>query len=267
MKTSVFALTALLGAASAQAAPLFADDFSTFAPGNLVGQAGWTQLGSVSALPLQVANGRVQVPGGQTANNQDAIKTVTAVNSGTFYAGVTAAITAAPDSTVNNGNGSSYLIALRDTTGNFDNGRLVARQVDATSYVLGIRTTGQASTSFVFGTTPLPYGVDQQIVLEWTFVDGTTNDVLNLIVNPTSTDRSAQTVYATSTNLGTDPTVLGGLVIAQFVNSTTPNPAGSLGRAGIADNFADAYAVVVPEPASLSLVAAAGLLALRRRRA
>jgi len=39
----------------------FSDDFSTFAPGNLVGQSNWTQLGTATGLPLQVSGGQVTI--------------------------------------------------------------------------------------------------------------------------------------------------------------------------------------------------------------
>src|SRR5438874_4567037 len=56
------------------------DTFSTFAPGNLVGQNGWTQLGAVATLPIQVSGGQVVIPASQTADNQDAWKNTSAAD-------------------------------------------------------------------------------------------------------------------------------------------------------------------------------------------
>src|SRR5258707_15018818 len=58
----------------AWASLLINENFSTYASGNLVGQNGWTQLGALGNLPLQVTSGNVVVPSAQSTDNQDAWK-------------------------------------------------------------------------------------------------------------------------------------------------------------------------------------------------
>ncbi len=73
----------------------FFDDFSTFAADNLVGQQSWTQLPSISTVPLQVSGGQVVIPFGQSVDNQDAYKNFTTTNITVFY-GITLIVSNAP---------------------------------------------------------------------------------------------------------------------------------------------------------------------------
>ncbi|MEQ1935534.1 MAG: hypothetical protein ABL962_16870, partial [Fimbriimonadaceae bacterium] len=163
---SVISAGTLLLAQPASATIFFNDDFSTFTSGNLVGQPGYTQVGASATGPLQVAGGNVVVPGGQSVDNQDALRgaAVTLTDGTSLFMAASINISSAPSFTANSGNGSAYFLAIR--SGGFDNGRIVAKtsSTDPSKYVLGVRATGQGANTFVFGTTELNFGQEYNVV-------------------------------------------------------------------------------------------------------
>lgn len=255
------AVVAGLGVASADAALIVNDDFSTFTAGNLVGQNGYLQDGSVATNPIKVAVGRVEIPGGQTVNNQDAEKSLGGFTFSTsntsIFAGIRAIVNDAPAST----NGSSYFLALEEASASaFDNLRLVAKELSNTTYQLGFRTTGQAENPFVFGATPLDYGTEYRIVLGYESVAGPANDAATLYVD--DTPYAAQTQGAATGDAAGFQTVL----LSQFGSATLQTADVSIARLAVGASRAEVTTALVPEPAALGLVGVGGLLALRRRR-
>jgi PKD repeat protein len=220
----------------------FYDDFSTFTSGNLVGQTNWTQLGAVSSLLLQVSGGKVGIPAGQTADNQDAYKNFTLTNGAVFY-GITVTVTNA----VTNAS-PSYFTALYtgNDAGGFANYRMTAKAGDTarTNYVLGVRVTGQTGDPYTFGTTALSTGTQYRVIVQALQApSGGTNVIV--YVNPTSSNLGAQTQYANNpVQSGTPPTSVGSFVISQFGTtsaSTGPTDGALIGKVVVADNFATVY--------------------------
>ncbi len=265
---AVFGISLL--AFSTNAALFFSDDFSTYADGNLVGQNGWAQQGASATLPLQITSGRLQIPGGQTVDNQDALKsfgaTITQPASGTasYFFGLQLNLSSAPAAN------SSYFAALYDGS-SFFNFRIAAKDNGAGQFLLGGRPNGQTGYPFGFGTLGLSYNTPHVLIVEADLVAGAQNDVIKLFVDPTSTDLSSQTPYATSTWNGvngvTDPTALSGLLISQFGNATGTTTAGSdIGIVAAGDSFPEVV-TAVPEPSTLALIGVglASALLLRRR--
>jgi len=258
VKLSVLALAAAASAASATV--LFDSNFASFSNGNLVGQGGWIQGNGASAtLPLQVASGRVLVPGGQTADNQDAVRgfTSVAVTGQSVVFAATFTINSAPTSN------SSYLFAMLDNSSPtaFANARVAFKDAGGGTYNLGIRTTGQGANPFQFGGA-LNYGQEYTFIMQWDYLAGA--DTLTAYINPTSSIPGS--AYVAATNNTADPGGFTGAVISQFGSGTTQNVDASIGHILVADSFADAYANI-PAPTSAGVLALAGLAAARRRRA
>lgn len=268
-RTCLLALSAVLVVPMSGATVYFADDFSKFNSGNLVGQNGWAQRGTQATSPLQVTGGKVQIGGGQTADNQDAIRAASpALTAGTsLFMAARFSLSDAPSFTANSGNGSSYFFAIR--SGGFDNGRIVAKrsQTNSDKFILGLRATGQSANSFVWGTQELDFNTEHTIVQALDVVAGATNDVFTLFVNPTSSVRGNNTAYATQVNAGTDPAApFDGVVISQFGNSSgVTSAAVAIGGLALTDDFSEALAVV-PEPGTMAALGLGALALMRRRR-
>jgi len=204
------------------------------------------QMGSQSGTPLQVSGGEVAIPGGQTANNQDAYKDFAQTNGTVFY-GLTLTVNAAVTSS-----SPSYFTALY--TGNnaagYANYRLTARAGDAyqTNYVLGIRITGEAGDPYTFGTATLSTGAQYRVIVEAP-AGGT---AMSVYIDPTSGDLSAQTAYAVNfIGGGTAPTSVGSFVISQYGTFSVPTDDVAIGKVIVSDSFAtvyDALTGIVPPP-------------------
>lgn len=264
-----FALAAAAMAVPALAATQFSADFGSYANGNLVGQGGWAQSGASATAPLQVASGKVVLPGfpasASNTDNQDAIASFAAVpnTAGTsLYLGATITVNTAyaPNTTV----GSSFLLAL-NTTDPFSNLRVVTRLgSSAGTFQLGFRATGQAANQPVW-TGNLTYGTAYNFVFAWNFVAGAQNDTLAGYLNPVGPIGS-NVPFATTTqsNATGDAPGFNGVIISQFANATTSQSDARIGRVIVANTFAEA-ASFVPAPGTAALMGL-GLVAAGRRR-
>lgn len=274
-KILVGAVAMIAASSVAQAANYFAEDFSTYAAGNLVGQNGWAQLGASTTVPLQVTAGQVVIPGGAIVDNQDAYKSLGTTAIPAPASGTTSVFFALQLNVASAGTSPSYFAALYTsndgtTTGQFANERLVAKDLGGGQFAFGGRVTGQAGYPFVYGSA-LNYGQTYVLVAEADMVSGTgANDTLKLFVNPSSTDLASQTPYAISSftsGTGTDPTQLGSLVISQFGSATVNQSGLTIDKALAGDSFGTVVSAV-PEPAALGMLGiATAALATRRRQA
>lgn len=267
MKTVVCAAIAAMGlAATAQASLVFSSNFSTFSNGDLAGQGGWTDAAAGTGSPIQVAGGMVVIPGGQATNAQDVRRAFTPVplTAGqSFYGGFSLRVNSAPSS----GDGSSYFVALEESGGAFDNARVVARQLTATTFQLGLRATGQSGNSFTFGA-PLNYGQSYNVIIAWDSVAGTANDVLYMFVDAPAGPRNNANAYVVNNQLNAsgDAPGFNGFVFSQFGSSTLSTADAMFGRAAAATSY-EAIAGFIPAPGPMALLGLAGLAAARRRRA
>jgi hypothetical protein len=236
-------------------------EFSTFANGDLVGQNSWQAYGSATVDPIQVSGGLVGWAGGRTYDSQDAVlvfpQQVTQPAEGTtiLHYDLKLSVSAA-------GANPSYFAALNtltstDTSGNFQNARLVARTLDD-GFQFGARVNGQGGYPFAYGTDKLSFNTDYALRAEIFMVAGNANDYINLYIGPDFDNLSlyATAVYGTGTVA--DP-LYGGIILSQFGSST-------VNESGV--SFSSVSVTLVPEPSAYA--ALLGLAALawfaRRRR-
>ncbi len=264
------------GGAGAKGQALLSDNYSTFNAGNLVGQNGYTQLGTAATSPILVSGGSVVRPpvaagSAGAADSQDAYKSFTTVappTAGTtsVYVGFSLRVNAAQAN-------PSYFFALSDTATGFANERITAKTgTGANTFNFGARVTGQAGYPFVYGG-DLSLGQTYNLVAKANLVAGATNDTLQLFVNPTAADLANNTnVYATSaftSGTAADPTALGIAILSQFASATVGQNGVSFDQLVVSLNAPDVILAPVPEPATVlaaSSLAFAGVGALRRRR-
>jgi hypothetical protein len=275
MNSKFLTLVAVMAATwsgPARATTIFSDDFSTFAPGNLVGQNSWIQLGAPNTLPLQVLGGNVLVPPGQLADNQDAAKSFGSVVSTTTYAGMSLNVSSAP--VVGGGVTPSYFFALLESTGGFANARLTAIDNSASvpgTYLLEARYTGQGGNPFVAGTTPLLYGQTYNVVEKAIITPTGAGEGVQVYVNPTNNNEGDQTPYldtVSQTTIGflVPPAGFTAATFSQFGSATVKNVGVAIDHVNIATTFGEA-ANVVPEPASVALLALGALIFASSRKA
>jgi PKD repeat protein len=212
----------------------FYDNFGTFSSGNLVGQASWTQLGTLSSSAIQIAGGQAGFTGGLTNNSQTVYKNFGLTNETVFY-GLTLTVTNAP-----NTNGVPYFVTLYSSSNATGNAgfRLAAESPNAakTNYVLGVKITPAANDAISFGTKGLSYGTQYRVIVE--AAAGGTNAII--YVNPTSGVLGAQTAYTNNT-VSSGIATVGSIAIAQQGSATLPSAGGLIGKVVVGDNFAVVY--------------------------
>jgi PKD repeat protein len=111
------------------------------------------------------------------------------------------------------------------------------------TYRLATRVNGQSGYPFVTGSA-LNYGTNYMVILEADMITGNANDVSKLYVNPTSSDITIQTPYATATySSGTvaDPGSLGAIDLSQFTSSSIAQSGVQIRKLAVCDNFATVY--------------------------
>jgi hypothetical protein len=259
MKKSLVCLTTLLlAAAGTQATPLFTDNF-TYPNGDLVGNGGWSQTGTSTVNPIQVANGKVNigVTGQDVYNANIAGGPVTLTDGQSLFIGADISLSAA-------GTGD-YFLHYTPTAGNTSllQDRLYAKS-SGTGYVLG--WWGGSGTA-VYGTTELNFNTTYRVVLAYNVVAGTGNDTGVIYVDPTNlVSPSGNTAYFSATFTGTENDTIAGINFRQG-GGTASAPNVLLDNLGVSLTFGDVSAV--PEPSSFALLGGFGILAMvisRRRR-
>jgi hypothetical protein len=272
MTTRSVAIVALLTfAGAAQATTQVSADFSTYTPGNLVGQNGWVQQGASALAPLQVTGGTVAIPGIPAAtgnpDNQDAriqfSSNIPATVGASAYLGATITVNNvfAPSTSV----GASFILALSTTDASpFQNLRVTTRTGTAPgTFQFGVRATGQAGNP-PFWTTDLALGTTYNIIVAWNFNGGNGLDTIAGYLNPAATIGASTAWGSATVGTGAAPGFQS-LIVSQFSSGTTSQSSVNIGRLIVADTFAEA-AAFVPTPGTAGVLALAGLAAGRRRR-
>jgi hypothetical protein len=259
MKKSLVCLTTLLlAAAGTHATPLFTDNF-TYPDGNLVGNGGWSQTGTSTANPIQVANGKVNigVTGQDVYNANIAGGPVTLTDGQSLFIGADINLSAA-------GTGD-YFLHYTPTAGNTGSlqDRLYAKS-SGTGYVLG---WAASSSGVAYGSTVLNYNTTYHVVVAYNVVTGTGNDTGAIYVDPTDLVNPSGNIAYFSGGFagGTENDTIAGINFRQGTSGSAPNVL--LDNLGVSLTFSDVSAV--PEPSSFALLGGFGILAMvisRRRR-
>jgi hypothetical protein len=274
-----FVVSAVVGSllfnANAQATIIASSDFSTFAPGDLVGQNGWQQQGGVATSPIQVAGGAVTWARQPSVDNQDAVLPFATV----IPAPIVGTTTLNYDLLLNIstvGASPSYFAALNvlndNSVGspNFANARFGA-QASGAGFVFGTRVTGQGGYPFAFSTDVFNFNQTYALRAEVNMVPGAQNDFIRLFVGNdfNSLTPQATSLYTPGTGttplMGTDPVSYGAIVLSQFDNN------GTAIQSGVSINSVSVTNITaIPEPSSIALLgfasASIGFLTYRRRR-
>lgn len=189
-------------------------------------QTGWTTLnsgddlaivaGSLNYTGLQTSTGNKLAFGGAGI---DAGKDFTSQTTGTVYFSTLLTVT---DLTATTSTTGGYIAGFVQGTSSSFGGTLWITKVSESTFNIGVnpRTTAantvNSSTTYNTNTTYL-------IVISYTVVDGTGNDIVKIWINPSSLGTTEPTASATSTNTGTDLTSVGRLLIRQGSATDTPN--------------------------------------------
>ncbi|MDD6281584.1 MAG: hypothetical protein PUA76_07895 [Bacteroidales bacterium] len=242
---AVLALTAQTAvAADVPATRLFTETFNSYTAGNeLYDGKTWLQYASNTADPIKVTAKSLEYEGystttgncvtlSNTATGQDLfckVPTGKEVKTGSFYASFLLNVSEAP--TTN----QAYFICfitqtkagISDKKSSSEFAKLFAcgDEADNTKYQLGI-TRATAVKNVVKADTKLSYGTTYLVVLKYTFVDGNTNDTVELFINPTvgSTEPAASAKYNIET--GSDASTSYGLLGVELrQGQTTSNNA------------------------------------------
>ena len=247
-------------------AVLINDDFSKppFVDGDLAGQGGWAQDGTIDTFPIQVTSGEVVMPQ-LTGNHQDVDKAfaVTSVGGQQVVFAIRVVILNAPTS------GPAFFLALEEDGPNgFDNFRLAAVETSPGFFQFRVRATGQSANPYTTTGASLPYNTEHIVMGSWNFVSGAEDDYINLFVNPSSPVEMDNPVYATQVQSasGSDPGGFQSIILSQF-ESATAKPSSLLVRqVVVATTFAEAYQAIIPEPEGwvLLTIGIVGLIVFRR---
>ena len=259
MPSRLFALALLAASASAAAAQVQVVPYSTnfnapdFTDGPLVGQNGWTITGTTTTNALAVSNTATNGIVSLTTSGQDAQRGFTAVTS-TQATSVFLAATV----TVSAAGTGDYALHFTDGGSNNFYGRTYFKSSGA-GFQLALGTSSGAGVTY--GATVLNFGQSYRLLARYDFVTGAANDTGALYVDPTTLDGSGDTAYVAATTIGTDANSLIGFAAVALRQGM----AGSAATLTVSD-IATYYFTPVPEPATMLLVAAAGLAGVRRLR-
>lgn len=231
--------------ASADTSRLLTEDFSYEAGSGLYNKGGWMRAGGNTEAPIKVTSGSLTYTGysdtevgnsvkiGDTKSGEDLMKFFdnnVKIGSGVAYASMLINV-----ESINNGTPTYFFgffpetkAGLSDGKAPTEYGRIFAKAVDDTHYQLALGRGG-ASDKTVTYSTNLDYGTTYLVVIKYQIVEGYTNDVVSMWVNPATTGTeptSADVTYSGGTD--NDPSMTsGGLKGVVLRQGTTASAIGA----------------------------------------
>lgn len=249
LNLAAVALAFLALTPSSRATLLFTEDFTDYAAGNLGGQGSWTQAGSGpvatvdSTTPLAYSgyNGGggnyavIPAPSTTTSKCYKGFTSTTAIGNA-FYVSFLLNLTTVPETATN------YFISLGDPAiGTAYGPRLFARG-SGSGFVLGV---SKFSNTANYGTTELPFNTTHLVVIYYSGITGSYNDLAYVWVNPSLATEPAIGTAECSDTTGNDASYTGGN-IGNFLwhNRGIGDPTGAFDavRIAAAANSAAAWA-------------------------
>ena len=248
MQTKITLLTLLLSFFISNAQNLFKDDFSTYNIAQLSGQGSWTNNSSLAGLgtclPSATCSNTAVVtnPNGYL-NYGTSTKAITlgpdkdgvgtffpTVTTGDIYVGLVLNL-----STVQANNNSDF---FRVSSGNVYNTtfRLYATPAGAGAFYLGTAKAANGN-AISFSVSPYTTNQDHLVIIKYTQLSGTNDDLLSVYVDPIFAN-GVPTTPTMTTTIGTDQSgSLDRLIFRQ--NSTNGMPTGRAGSVSVAKTWAD----------------------------
>ncbi|HZI31611.1 MAG TPA: hypothetical protein VFF11_04675 [Candidatus Binatia bacterium] len=242
-------------------AQILSDNFNSYTDGDLVGQGGWAQTGSVATAPVQV-NGGVVTIGSTGQDIYDPFNSpVTLTDGQSIYFGVTINVSAARTGdyfmhfTPSVGNQSLFYdrLFIQSTTGGF---------------LLGLEGTSGGGASVSYGSTVLSLNTSYNIVLAYNYSDTTpSNSVVAVFVNPADPLVANNSAYL-SVGWGSSNPDTNQIAAVNFrQGSSSSSPTLTVDNLVVSQMFADV--VPAPEPSTFVLASLGGLscwFMLRKKR-
>lgn len=265
--TTFAAIAALgLGLQQASAVTLVAEGFS-YPDGSLTTDGGDDVSGGLWISHSGTGfNDSIEVVGGQAIVNNSGSEDAHRIADGGVDNGGTATWYYAVKFTVTDTDLGSATVnedyfahMMEDGTNNFRGRAYIANpSVTAGKFAIGLSASSGGLTT---KTADIDYGVEHVIVVSFNATTGESRLWLNTA--------SESDPYISDTNAGAIGTILDSIALRQdFFNSGQADNSIAVNGIGMATTFDEAYAAsMVPEPASLGLIALGGLSMLRRRKA
>jgi len=204
---------AITSAGFAQVTLPFSDSFS-YPAGNLHETSPWSVVGTANATDHILLDGsKVTFDAGGT----DAQVMITPQTAGTVYFKIKLKVLSMAGVTDANG---GYLAGFAQNNTTFG-GTLWTKRVDDNTFNLGIETRTGTGVNTTYTTDTYTTGTDYNVVVAYTFGEGTSDDTTKLWINPSASDEA--TPLLTDTHTGGDLTSIVSFFLRQDSATETPS--------------------------------------------
>ena len=219
--------------------------------GNTIGQGGWAQTGTFTGgNPVAINSGKAILASGATG--QDAWKAFDSAATMTAGTSLLSKINFTVTSATSGGDYFFHLGSPAGSTSGFYQ-RLFAKSTTG-GFLLGISTTSSTGT---YGTSLLSLNTAYNVVIAWNSITGSSNDTLNVYVNPTDPTLANNSAYTSATWNVAEPSTLDTANLSLGGSGTTP---------GVQVNTINVAIVPEPSTGALLVLGGAALVAVRSLR-